>query len=88
MINQTNMLICFQTMSFHLCNNFKLKEFTIKNSPRTHIAITQCKSGTISNIEIDSPGDSPNTDGIDISRSSQIKIQDSSIRCGITFINI
>ncbi|KAK0572422.1 hypothetical protein LWI29_031377 [Acer saccharum] len=69
-------------MYLHNCYNFDLSGFTILNSPKEHLSINQCNSGSISNIHINSPGSSPNTDGIEISASTQIHIQDSSIACG------
>ncbi|KAK0571388.1 hypothetical protein LWI29_014997 [Acer saccharum] len=71
-----------QVMYLHNCNNFDLSGFTILNSPKEHLSINQCNSGSNSNIHINSPGSSLNTDGIEISASTQINIQDSSIACG------
>ncbi|KAL5853238.1 hypothetical protein ACOSQ3_008356 [Xanthoceras sorbifolium] len=72
----------WQAMFFHNCNNFDLSGFTIVNSPKMHITINQCNGGSISNIHINSPANSPNTDGIDVSSSTQIHIRDSLIECG------
>ncbi|KAL5783131.1 hypothetical protein ACOSP7_008160 [Xanthoceras sorbifolium] len=72
----------WQAMYFHDCNNFDLSGFTIRNSPKVHMAINHCNGGSISNIHINSPDDSPNTDGITISESKQVHIHDSVIESG------
>ncbi|KAK4852966.1 hypothetical protein QYF36_001657 [Acer negundo] len=72
----------WKALYLHSCNNFNLREFTIQNSQRLHISINNCNGGSISNIHINSPADSPNTDGIDLSNSTQVHIHDSLIECG------
>ncbi|KAK0572419.1 hypothetical protein LWI29_031313 [Acer saccharum] len=72
----------WKALFFHSCNNFDLREFTIQNSQKLHISINNCNGGSISNIHINSPADSPNTDGIDISNSTNVHIHDSLIKCG------
>ncbi|KAK0571895.1 hypothetical protein LWI29_023254 [Acer saccharum] len=72
----------WKALLFHSCNNFDLREFTIQNSQKLHISINNCNGGSISNIHINSPADSPNTDGIDISLSTNVHIHDSLIKCG------
>ncbi|ESR63689.1 hypothetical protein CICLE_v10010440mg, partial [Citrus x clementina] len=71
-----------QAVYFHNCNNLQVKGITIVNSPKSHISINTCNGVSVSNIHIDSPEDSPNTDGIDISSSTQVNILDSSIKSG------
>lgn len=53
------------------------------NSPKNHISIFNCINATLSNLQIIAPGDSPNTDGIDIALSNNIQIFNSSIQTGI-----
>ncbi|KAK2651720.1 hypothetical protein Ddye_011576 [Dipteronia dyeriana] len=72
----------WKALYLHSCNNFNLREFTIQNSQRIHIAINNCNGGSISNIHINSPADSPNTDGINLVKSTQVHIHDSLIECG------
>ncbi|XP_062093337.1 probable polygalacturonase At3g15720 [Humulus lupulus] len=84
-------------LGFHHCNNLQLYGFTSKNSPNKHITIQGCIGVTVSNIHIQAPKTSPNTDGIMISTSSQININESfiatgddciSIKSGSSYINI
>ncbi|XVF65132.1 hypothetical protein PTKIN_Ptkin09bG0222200 [Pterospermum kingtungense] len=69
-------------LHFHNCNGLRLERLTHLNSPRAHVSINNCKDVTISNLHIMAPGDSPNTDGIDISVSSNVKIEDTRIETG------
>ncbi|XVF29146.1 hypothetical protein REPUB_Repub15cG0094600 [Reevesia pubescens] len=84
-------------LHFHNCNGLRLRGLTHLNSPRAHISINGCSHVRLSNLHIIAPEDSPNTDGIDISASSYVKIQDSyigtgddcvAINGGSSFINI
>ncbi|XP_022720773.1 probable polygalacturonase At3g15720 [Durio zibethinus] len=69
-------------LTFDKCNHLVLKGLRHINSQRNHIAISNCKDATISNLHISAPSTSPNTDGIDISDSSNIQISNSSIGTG------
>ncbi|PON38062.1 Glycoside hydrolase [Parasponia andersonii] len=71
-----------QALGFHHCDTLQLKGFTSKDSPNKHITIQSCHGVTISKVHIRAPRDSPNTDGIMISGSSQINIYESVIGTG------
>ena len=71
-----------QVLAFHACNGVRVSSLSISNSPQAHIHINGCNGATFSNINIKSPGDSPNTDGIDISSSKRVLIKDSNIASG------
>ncbi|XP_057433264.1 probable polygalacturonase At3g15720 [Lotus japonicus] len=84
-------------LQFLNCENLALKTLNLVNSTRSHITIASCKDSIITDIYISAPDDSPNTDGINISGSSNILIQDSKIESGddciainhgSTFINV
>lgn len=53
-----------------------------------HISIYDCKGVDVGHLRILAPGDSPNTDGIDISASSHVNIHDSTIQTGINAISL
>ncbi|KAJ4849682.1 hypothetical protein Tsubulata_049978, partial [Turnera subulata] len=55
---------------------------TFINSPRAHIVILGSAGVSVSGIKITAPDESPNTDGIDISRSTNVQILDSVIGTG------
>ncbi|KAJ8431823.1 hypothetical protein Cgig2_027568 [Carnegiea gigantea] len=69
-------------LSLYRCNGLQLKGLTHKDSPRAHIRISSCDNSIISNLNINAPEDSPNTDGIDISSLTQLQIHDSVIATG------
>ncbi|XP_058784490.1 probable polygalacturonase At3g15720 [Vicia villosa] len=79
------------------CENITLSGLRHINSPRNHLSITSCTGALIFNLSMTAPEDSPNTDGIDISSSTHIVIQQSvistgddcvAINSGSQFINI
>ncbi|XP_058746865.1 probable polygalacturonase At3g15720 [Vicia villosa] len=67
---------------FHKCDKLNVSNLAISNSPRSHVSVNECNGATISKISIDAPDSSPNTDGIDVSDSINILIQDSNIKSG------
>ncbi|KAA8540480.1 hypothetical protein F0562_024601 [Nyssa sinensis] len=69
-------------LSFNRCNGLRLSGLTHINSPRSHITITKSNGAIISNLRIIAPETSPNTDGIDISSSSQVQIRNCIIGTG------
>lgn len=52
------------------------------NSKSTHIKIYESKSVEINGVKIQAPDESPNTDGIHISRSNGVKVYNSDIGTG------
>ncbi|KAF6152752.1 hypothetical protein GIB67_021412 [Kingdonia uniflora] len=71
-----------QSLHFHGCNGLQLDGLHFKDSARGHISLSNMNGATISNLRISAPGNSRNTDGIDISDSSHIQIRDSFIGTG------
>ncbi|XVE97434.1 hypothetical protein REPUB_Repub03eG0019200 [Reevesia pubescens] len=69
-------------LDFHSCDNLKLSGLTHLNSQKSHIKVHNSNGVSISNLHIIAPADSPNTDGIDISLSTQVLISDSFIGTG------
>ncbi|KAK7404230.1 hypothetical protein VNO78_04938 [Psophocarpus tetragonolobus] len=69
-------------LHIHKCNNFQLHDTHHLNSAKNHISINSSNNTHIFNVTITAPQDSPNTDGIDISQSSHILIQHSTIATG------
>ncbi|VVB07959.1 unnamed protein product [Arabis nemorensis] len=69
-------------LHFQKCINLMIIGITSVNSPKNHISINQCENVNIKRIKLVAPHDSPNTDGIDISRSSDVNIFDSKIGTG------
>ncbi|KFK36655.1 hypothetical protein AALP_AA4G152900 [Arabis alpina] len=69
-------------LHFERCDNLSIIGITSLNSPKNHISISQSNNVYISRIKLFAPEDSPNTDGIDISRSSVVNIVDTMIGTG------
>ncbi|KAA8541904.1 hypothetical protein F0562_023056 [Nyssa sinensis] len=69
-------------LHFFQCNNLQVDGLNHINSQRNHISITNCNGATISNLHISAPETSPNTDGIDISGSTNIQILHCNIGTG------
>ncbi|XP_048497382.1 probable polygalacturonase At3g15720 [Beta vulgaris subsp. vulgaris] len=69
-------------LRFQSCNGFQLRGLTHKDSPGSHITLSGANNSTISNVNIIAPEDSPNTDGIDISSSTNLQILHSTIATG------
>ncbi|KAK6795499.1 hypothetical protein RDI58_008952 [Solanum bulbocastanum] len=75
-------------LTFHKCNNLKVKNIKIFNSQQMHLAFTGCKHVTVSQLVVKAPGDSPNTDAIHISSSTQVNVKDCTIGTGDDCISI
>ncbi|XP_047320301.1 probable polygalacturonase At3g15720 [Impatiens glandulifera] len=73
-------------LSFTNCNKLELKGLTFVNPPNNHISIRSCNNFRVSRLTISAPKDSPNTDGIDITNSTNINITSSKISTGLGFI--
>ncbi|XP_020206761.1 probable polygalacturonase At3g15720 [Cajanus cajan] len=69
-------------LKFLSCNDLSVSNLMIINSPKAHIHVNFCDGAILSNINISAPGDSPNTDGIDISSSKNIIVEDSTFETG------
>jgi polygalacturonase len=64
------------------CKNLKIENVTMINSPSFHIVPLMCSDVTVDNVKITSSRISPNTDGIDPSRSKNIRISNCTIDTG------
>ncbi|XP_057496435.1 probable polygalacturonase At1g80170 isoform X1 [Actinidia eriantha] len=66
----------------------KVKGLTIRNSQQMHFVISRCESVRLSDIQISAPGDSPNTDGIHITGSTNVVLQNCKIGTGDDCVSI
>ncbi|KAL6974947.1 hypothetical protein U1Q18_017087 [Sarracenia purpurea var. burkii] len=66
----------------------RVKGLTIRNSQQMHFVVSQSQSVHLSDIEISAPGDSPNTDGIHITGSTNVVLQNCKIGTGDDCISI
>ncbi|KAJ9554423.1 hypothetical protein OSB04_018468 [Centaurea solstitialis] len=66
----------------------KVKGLTFQNSQQMHFVISHCDSVRIYSVVVSAPEDSPNTDGIHLTGSTNVVIQNSKIGTGDDCISI
>jgi galacturan 1,4-alpha-galacturonidase len=71
-----------QALTIDSSSAVKVKGLTIKNSQQMNFVISKSASVRISKVTVSSPGDSPNTDGIHITQSTNVVLQDCKIGTG------
>ncbi|KAH7657156.1 Polygalacturonase protein [Dioscorea alata] len=71
-----------QIMVFFQCNDLKVKEIKLKDSPGKHLSIDKSIRVEINGVTITSPGDSPNTDGIYLGDSLHVQVIGCTIATG------
>lgn len=79
-------MVALQTLKFLSCSEGRLGNLRIVDSPQTHVLMMGCKEFKIDNMVIQSPGNSPNTDGIHIQSSEDLNITNTKIGSGILFL--
>uniref|UniRef100_A0A7N0TDY5 endo-polygalacturonase n=1 Tax=Kalanchoe fedtschenkoi TaxID=63787 RepID=A0A7N0TDY5_KALFE len=75
-------------MKFLSCEDSSLSDLHFINSPQAHISILSSNNVRVSNMIIEAPGDSPNTDGIHIHRSRQVTVDKAWIGSGDDCVSI
>ncbi|CAA7025425.1 unnamed protein product [Microthlaspi erraticum] len=71
-----------RTVAFNGSSDIIYNGLTQMNSGKNHISVFNCHNVTLSNLHLIAPKESPNTDGIDIASSNNIRILNSSIQTG------
>ncbi|KAG2239307.1 hypothetical protein Bca52824_090167 [Brassica carinata] len=66
-------------MHFNNCNGLRISNLQHLNSPRNHINLSCSENISLSGLNMTAPGDSPNTDDIDISNCRGVDIRNSVI---------
>ncbi|XP_030545033.2 probable polygalacturonase At1g80170 isoform X1 [Rhodamnia argentea] len=69
-------------------SSIKVKGLTIQNSQQMHFVISRSDSVRVSEVLVSAPGDSPNTDGIHITESTDVVLQDCKIGTGDDCVSI
>eukprot|EP00253_Pinus_taeda_P028839 PITA_28839 len=69
-------------------SNVHLRDLTFQNSQQIHVQIYRSTYVQLENMQIVAPGDSPNTDGIHVSASQHVVIQNSTIATGDDCVSI
>ncbi|KAI3846206.1 hypothetical protein MKX03_006890 [Papaver bracteatum] len=75
-------------LSFIECKNLKVENITVKDAQQMHLTFQKCMNVEARNLLITAPKESPNTDGIHVTRTQNIKIINSVISTGDDCISI
>ncbi|KAK8443857.1 hypothetical protein SEVIR_9G043300v4 [Setaria viridis] len=75
-------------LSFHLCKNLRVEDLKIVNSQQIHVSVEDCTNVQLARLSITAPHSSPNTDGIHITRSKDVKVTNCKIRTGDDCVSI
>ncbi|XP_020521048.1 polygalacturonase At1g48100 isoform X2 [Amborella trichopoda] len=75
-------------LRFYGSFNVMVTGITIQNSPQCHLKFDACTGVIVSNINVLSPGDSLNTDGIHLQNSKDVLVQHSNFACGDDCVSI
>ncbi|KAK7246365.1 hypothetical protein RIF29_41232 [Crotalaria pallida] len=67
---------------FNRVNDGVIQNIKSVNAKGFHVFVTNCANMRLRRVKIDAPADSPNTDGIHVSHSINVKIVKSTIRTG------
>ncbi|KAK4437507.1 Polygalacturonase [Sesamum alatum] len=69
-------------LSLNFINNSIIQDVTTKDSKNFHVNCISSYNVTFLRFTVSAPGDSPNTDGIHVARSTNVRITDSIIKTG------
>uniref|UniRef100_A0A453R1X2 endo-polygalacturonase n=1 Tax=Aegilops tauschii subsp. strangulata TaxID=200361 RepID=A0A453R1X2_AEGTS len=69
-------------LTFYSCTNLEVNNLELLNSQQIHISVEHCSDVRMSRLSITAPGTSPNTDGIHIAHSKDVKVMDCAIKTG------
>ncbi|PVH35715.1 hypothetical protein PAHAL_7G253700 [Panicum hallii] len=81
-------MLLHQALTLVRCNNLEVSRISSKDSPQMHVAILQSSGITLRKLNITAPGSSPNTDGIHIEQSQNVRVADSRIGTGDDCISV
>ncbi|CAI8589566.1 unnamed protein product [Vicia faba] len=69
-------------MGFYFVNNSIITGITSKDSKNFHFMVYGCENITFDGVKVSAPGDSTNTDGIHLGKSTDVKILNTDIATG------
>ncbi|KAJ4722322.1 polygalacturonase-like [Melia azedarach] len=76
------------TLSITNSNNIRINRLLSLNSQMFHIVINRCQDVHVEGVKIIAAGDSPNTDGFHVQLSTNVMIDNSSIKTGDDCVSI
>ena len=71
-----------QALKLVRCNNLEVSRISSKDSPQMHVAILESSGVNVWGLTVTAPGSSPNTDGIHIGQSQNVRVAGSRIGTG------
>ncbi|KAF8756305.1 hypothetical protein HU200_011126 [Digitaria exilis] len=75
-------------LSFSSCDRLTVEGVRLVNAPQIHVWVESCRDVTLSRLTIASPGNSPENDGIHVSRSDGVRILGARIKAGDDCISV
>ncbi|XP_042047267.1 polygalacturonase ADPG1-like isoform X2 [Salvia splendens] len=81
-------MLTIQALTIDSSSSVNVKDLTIRNAQQMHFIIGRSDSVRVSGVTISAPGDSPNTDGIHVTGSTNVVLQDCKIGTGDDCISI
>ncbi|GAB2300341.1 hypothetical protein Dimus_034379 [Dionaea muscipula] len=75
-------------LKFESCSETTLSDVHFVDSPQTHITITGCVDFLVNGLSINSPRNSPNTDGIHLQHAHNVIITGTKIKAGDDCVSI
>ncbi|XP_038724121.1 polygalacturonase-like [Tripterygium wilfordii] len=75
-------------MTFIGCKNLIVANLWFKNAQKMHVSFQDSENVQVLNLLVTAPGNSPNTDGIHVTNTQNIRIQNCDIRTGDDCISI
>ncbi|KVI12100.1 Glycoside hydrolase, family 28 [Cynara cardunculus var. scolymus] len=77
-----------RALTLYECTTLVVNNLKVQNAQQMHVSFDNCENVQVSNMIVVAPEDSPNTDGIHVTRTQNIKISDSVIGTGDDCISI
>ena len=71
-----------QAVTFNECSNLGVAGLQIKDAQQMHLTFQKCVNVKAFNLFVTAPGNSPNTDGIHVTETQNINIENCVIRTG------
>ncbi|WOG98083.1 hypothetical protein DCAR_0417424 [Daucus carota subsp. sativus] len=75
-------------LTFYNMKNLTVKDLNIQNAQQIQVSFEKCEKVEASNLTVTAPGDSPNTDGVHITRTQNMQLSSSVIQTGDDCISI
>ncbi|KAL1206892.1 Polygalacturonase ADPG2 [Cardamine amara subsp. amara] len=75
-------------VTFYNSNNLRVNNLKVRNAQQIQISIEKCSDVEVTNVVVTAPGNSPNTDGIHITNTQNIRVSKSIIGTGDDCISI